>query len=466
MTDSEEKPSTLAEAMRRKLTGEFEQDDDQKELEDVPQDPQANYRTLMVLARKISQELNKQINLKARQEPITEEFHKTIMSSINQIVDAVEMPLSVQERSMLLNGVKDEIFGFGPLGPLLRDPTMEVICVNTYNQVFKKTHARFQHSHIQFEDEQHLLDTIEKIYLPHGLQLNEKTPVLSATLPNGSKVEAAIPPASKFGSTLTIDLSTVQLKMLRQFVDEGMISLPMAGLLRSYVENKINVIFCGAGSSDTNGIINALSMHIGQEERIVSIEEDFELRIAKENWVPLAVGVRDTAAGDSLSMKELIESALKMHADRIILRDCQGQGVFEILNAWSLGSITGLMSTRARSPMDCLKRLQVSIRRSEPNLPQDYELDLIGKSLQVIVQTKRLEDGKICISEIAEVRVSEKNELTVLPVYSLDSQSSENGALKWGNPLKDSMFIKNPRHPESVDEVDLKDPLPDNDQVQ
>ena len=151
-------------------------------------------------------------------------------------------------------------------------------------------------------------------------------------------------------------------------------------------------------------------------------------------------------------MKDLVESALKMHPERIILRDCKGAETCDLLNAWSLRSVNGIMTIRAASPGDCLQRLQLLIRQNVSNLPLNYELE----GVQAIVQTIRTPDGKVCVSEIAEIQVSEKNELTASPLYSLELDTLGKESPQWIKHEESSRLVKNPRQPQTIEEVDLK----------
>jgi pilus assembly protein CpaF len=352
------------------------------------------------------------------------EKQKLVRAQIREIVDKDPSPLTSTDRGILFQNVLDEVFGFGPLGQLLRDPTVRNICVNGPSSVYFEREGRFTKSSITFENNKHLRDTIEKIIQPLGLRLDENNPIVRARLPNGSSVTATIPPASMDGTMLTIRCLGSRIFSLGQLAQNGTMSPSMANILKAYAKGRLNVIFSGLEGAGRLVLLNAFSAHVDARERIISIEPEGELRLQHEHWIRMWTGEQDK----ELSVKIVLAAATEMLPDRIILGDCDGPQALDYLEYLDRGRIGNIAVMTARSARDCIRRLEMKIRLADPNLPADYARELIAENIHVIVQAELLDDGTYRVSEIAEVSGIKHSKVVVTPLVRLKvSERDEKG---------------------------------------
>jgi pilus assembly protein CpaF len=348
---------------------------------------------------------------------LTEEDSARLRARARDLVEKDQSPLTQAEKGILLQSVLDELFGFGPLGPLLRDPGVGDICVNGPRAVYAQRGGRFEKAAITFEDEKHLRDTIEKILLPLGLRLDESTPIVRGRMPNGADVMATIPPASIDGTTLSIRFDFAQIFSLGQFVERGTMSLAIASLLRSYIRAKVNIVISGLVGSDAKAFLNALSRHIPEADRVISIEQTASLRLCHEHWVRMNASERSECKPE-VSIQQLIAAASQMCADRLVLSECEGASGYEFLRFLNDGRNGAMATVIARSARDCVRRFEEMVRLGDAGMPQDFARELIGENIQVVVHVVRLDDGSNKISEIAELALND-SEVTLTTLFRM-----------------------------------------------
>lgn len=365
-------------------------------------------------------------------EQLTKEFDVTELTNLNadaqsqfrarirEIVNSDPAPLTMMEKGILLQNVLDEVFGFGPLGPLLRDPSVGDICVNGINNIYVERHGRLEKANIFFEDAKHLRQTMDKVVRSVGKRLDDNSPMVRARLPNGSHINATIPPITLDGPTLTIRSFGPNNLSLGQLVEKGTMSIQMAEVLKSCVKARVNLIISGGVNCGKTTLLNALCGHINPQERIITIENQAELRLQHDDWVRMETQPA-TANKAQITQDMLTDSALWMRPDRIIYGSCTGIEVLAILQAINTG-LSGFMTTvHANDPQDCIKRLEnmILIHKETPLIAIR---ELIASTIQVIVQIQRLEDGSIRITEISEIVGIENDIIAMTNLFRLEKK--------------------------------------------
>lgn len=363
---------------------------------------------------------------------IPEDSQRQVRARIRELVDQDQALLSTAEKGILLQQLLDEVFGFGPLGPLLRDPTGGDICINGTLSVYVKRKGLWDKTTVRFDSNKHLMQTIDKILLPLGLRLDDTHPLVNARLPNGSFVEAACAPVSLDGPSLLIQhFGMLQTQSLESCAARGIISAPMGDLLKSYVKARANIVVSGQAGSGKSRLIDALSRHITAHERVFTIEESSRLRLQQLHWLRLQTRPADDEGKNEVTMRMLVSKAIRMCADRIIVGNCNGAEGYEFLQAVNAGISGCLTTVAANSVTSCLRRFETMVRLADPGLPLPYAREMIAEGVNVIVQMRRLDDGSSRVGEIVEVRGMDGDNLKLVTMFKLERVNSEEDVLIW-----------------------------------
>lgn len=356
---------------------------------------------------------------------ISEDTQAQVRARIREIVNSDPAPLTMMEKGILLQNVLDEVFGFGPLGPLLRDPSVGDICVNSISAIYVERHGRLEKTTVVFENDRHLRQTIDKIIQPLGRRLDENSPMVDARLPNGSRVNATIPPVSIDGPTITIRCFGTSIMSLGQLCEKGSMSVQMAEVLKACVKGRINLIISGGTGSGKTTLLNALSAHINPRERIITIEDAAELRLQHEHWVRMETRPPNTEGRGQITQRMLVINCLRMRPDRIILGECRGEEAFDMLQAMNTGHSGSMTTIHSNNPRDCTKRLENMILMCGMEMPQKAARELIASAIQLIVQISRLEDGTRRVTEIAEITGMEGDTIAISSMFVLEREGRD-----------------------------------------
>ena len=379
--------------------------------------------------RAIVEEL--QLDWLATPEKFTEEIDKKWRSLINDRVQAQAAELTTRENELLQQGVVDEILGFGPLGSLFRDPQIGKIYVNQYDAVYVQRNGRLEKTSVTFDSDKHLHRTIDKLVQPLGYRLDQDSPVINATLPNGSWLVATIPPISRNGTTLTIVCFATANMSFEQLVSRNVMSRPMADFLKDCVTGHVNIVISGTNDSGRTTLLNALSEHIGSQERTIAIEQENPIKLQQEHWVRLAVRPPGQDGKGEQSGGMLVNTALRMHPDRLILADCSAKDAFDFVNAINSGLRGSICTINATSPQNCLQRLELMIRMQYGQITPQEARELIGSALQLIIQLEKMEDGARRITKIAEITEIEDGAIKLNTLFELERKGLQpNGFLQ------------------------------------
>lgn len=337
------------------------------------------------------------------------EFNQTragqqeLFSLIQRLLSEHGIPLSSIERDKLAQEVVDEVFGLGPLEPLLSDPTISDILVNTYSAVYIERRGLLEKTNIVFKDNRHLMHIIDKIVSAVGRRVDESSPMVDARLPDGSRVNVIIPPLAidgpilsirRFGSTpLTAD-DLVRLQMLTE---------PMLALLKASVRARINIVVSGGTGAGKTTLLNVLSGFISEDERIVTIEDSAELLMRQEHVVRLETRPPNMEGTGAIRQRELVVNALRMRPDRIVVGEVRGAETLDMLQAMNTGHDGSLTTVHANAPRDALARMETMSMMGEIRLPEKAIRAQIASAVHLIVQVARMSDGTRRITHITEL---------------------------------------------------------------
>jgi len=384
----------------------------------------ANQQLIREREKLIIDQLRRELDT-SRLTNISEDTQAQVRARIREIVNSDPAPLTMMEKGILLQNVLDEVFGFGPLGPLLRDPSVGDICVNGCNNIYVERHGRLEKTSIQFENERHLRQTIDKIIQPLGRRLDDNSPMVDARLPNGSRVNATIPPVTIDGPTVTIRCFGTSIMSLGQLVEKGAMSVQMAEVMKACVKGRINIIISGGTGSGKTTLLNALSAHINPRERIITIEDAAELRLQHEHWVRMETRPANTEGKGQITQRMLVINCLRMRPDRIILGECRGEEAFDMLQAMNTGHGGSMTTIHANTPRDCTKRLENMILMSGVEMPAKAARELISSAIQLIIQIRRLEDGTRRLTEISEITGMEGDTIAISTMFHLEREGRD-----------------------------------------
>lgn len=384
----------------------------------------ANQQLIREREKLIIDQLRRELDT-SRLTNISEDTQAQVRARIREIVNSDPAPLTMMEKGILLQNVLDEVFGFGPLGPLLRDPSVGDICVNGINNIYVERHGRLEKTSVVFENDRHLRQTIDKIIQPLGRRLDDNSPMVDARLPNGSRVNATIPPVSIDGPTITIRCFGTHIMSLGQLVEKGSLSVQMAEVMKACVKGRINMIISGGTGSGKTTLLNALSAHISPRERIITIEDAAELRLQHDHWVRMETRPANTEGKGQITQRMLVINTLRMRPDRIILGECRGEEAFDMLQAMNTGHGGSMTTIHANAPRDCTKRLENMILMSGVEMPAKAARELIASAIQVIVQIRRLEDGTRRVTEISEISGMEGDTIAISTMFHLEREGRD-----------------------------------------
>ena len=341
-----------------------------------------------------------------------------IGSLIARILDEERMPANDIERRQLAIDVYDEMFGFGPLEALLRDPGISDILVNTYRQVYVERCGQLELTDVKFYDDAHLMKVIEKIVSRVGRRIDESSPMVDARLPDGSRVNAIIPPSAIDGPLMSIRRFAVNPLKMDDLVRYHSLTPPMAELLDALSRAKANVLVSGGTGSGKTTLLNILSGFIPRNERIVTIEDAAELQLLQPHVLRLETRPPNIEGKGEITQRTLVRNALRMRPDRIILGEVRGAEALDMLNAMNTGHEGSLATIHANTPRDALTRLENMVSVSGLTLPPKTMRQQIASAISVVVQAARLTDGKRKIISIQELTGMEGDIINMQEIFT------------------------------------------------
>ena len=363
-------------------------------------------------------------NLLASGKEMTDQQRWEVREKIAEAIER-EPEIPPLERDAVLAELYAEIIGYGPIQPLLDDPTISEVMVNSPTQIYVERSGKLQLADVQFLSDQHVLQVIEKIVAPLGRRIDESSPMVDARLPDGSRVNAIIPPLALKGPSITIRKFSKKPLTIENLVEWNTLTKPMALFLEACVKARMNVVVSGGTGSGKTTTLNILSSFIPDDERIVTIEDAAELQLRQEHVVSLETRPPNIEGKGEISIRHLVKNALRMRPDRVVVGECRGGEALDMLQAMNTGHDGSLTTGHANSPRDMISRLETMVLMAGMELPIKAIREQIASAVDLIVQVSRLKDGSRKITHITEVQGME-GDVVVLQDLFLFHQSGVN----------------------------------------
>ena len=343
-----------------------------------------------------------------------------IRTLVASLIAEAGMPLSVGERDAILGDVLDEVFGFGPLEPLLRDKTVSDILVNTHKRVFVERRGKLEAVPAAFQDDQHLLRVIDRIVSGVGRRIDDSSPMVDARLPDGSRVNAIIPPLAVDGPILSIRRFPSDRLKADDLVGYQALTPSMLEFLQHCVKARLNCLVSGGTGAGKTTLLNVLSSFIPGDERIVTIEDAAELQLNQEHVVRLETRPANVEGKGAVRQRQLVVNSLRMRPDRIIVGEVRGEEALDMLQAMNTGHDGSLTTVHANTPRDALGRLETMIAMANVNLPDKAMRQQIVSAIQIVVQQARMGDGTRKVTSISEITGMEGDVITMQEIFRFD----------------------------------------------
>jgi len=364
-----------------------------------------------------------------------EQVHGEV-SRLAEIVLAQEaMPLSAVDRDRLVNDVQHELFGLGPLEPLLKDPTISDILVNSYGTIYVERRGKLEATNVAFKDDEHLMRVIERIVSSVGRRIDESSPMVDARLRDGSRVNAIIPPLSIDGPVLSIRRFGAEPLRMNSLIENKALTRDIADMLEMCVNARLNVLISGGTGAGKTTLLNALSAYIPEDERIVTIEDSAELQLQQPHVVRLETRPPNIENKGEVTQRDLVRNALRMRPDRIVIGEVRGGEAIDMLQAMNTGHDGSLTTVHANTPRDALSRLETMIQMTGMRLSDRAMRQQIAAAINLVVQVARLSDGSRRVTAISEITGMEGETITMQEIFmyertGVDSQGKVLGRFR------------------------------------
>jgi pilus assembly protein CpaF len=365
----------------------------------------------------IHRKLIQKLNLDRVTEVNRDEVRREVGLILEALVIGESTPMNLQERERLAHEVLDEVFGLGPLEPLLADPTISDILVNTYKRVYVERKGILEQTAVQFRDDAHLMAIIDRIVSAIGRRVDESSPMVDARLADGSRVNAIIPPLSVDGPCLSIRRFGHIRLVAEDLLNNRSMTPMMLELLKGCVKARLNILISGGTGAGKTTFLNVLSSYISNRERVVTIEDAAELQLHQEHVVRLETRPPNIEGKGAIQQRQLVINALRMRPDRIIVGEVRGEEALDMLQAMNTGHDGSLTTVHANSPRDALSRLETMVGMSNLHLPENAIRRQIASAIDVVVQVSRLSDGTRKIVSLAEITGMEGDVVTMQDIF-------------------------------------------------
>ena len=369
------------------------------------------------LKASIHRKLLNRLNLEALAQADRPRAESEIRTVVTGLLIEHGTPISLAERETLFGELIDEVFGLGPLEPLLRDPTISDILVNTFENVFVERGGVLERVPASFQDNKHLLRVIDRIVSAVGRRVDDSSPMVDARLPDGSRVNAIIPPLAVDGPVLSIRRFPAERLKADDLVTLRALTRPMMDFLSHAVRARLNCLISGGTGAGKTTLLNVLSGFIGDRERIVTIEDAAELQLHQEHVVRLETRPPNVEGKGAIRQRELMINALRMRPDRIVVGEVRGEEALDMLQAMNTGHDGSLTTVHANTPRDALTRIETMIAMGATRLPERGMRQQISSAIQIVVQQTRLSDGSRKVTSISEITGMEGDIVTMQEIF-------------------------------------------------
>ncbi|MEO1751622.1 CpaF family protein [Thiofaba sp. EF100] len=386
-----------------------------KQVESTPQ--------MQEIKGRIHRRLLDRLNLKIIDQLEAGVVRAQIGDIVRDLLDEESIPLNASERARLIAEIQDEVLGLGPLEPLLADPSVSDILVNTYKQVYVERRGKLEKTNVVFQSDDHLLRIIDKIASGVGRRIDESSPMVDARLADGSRVNAIIPPAAVDGPILSIRKFSVDPYIMKDLVGFKSLTPGMAEFISAAVRARVNILISGGTGSGKTTLLNALSGFIPDNERVITIEDSAELQLQQPHVVRLETRPPNIEGKGEITQRDLVRNALRMRPDRIIVGEVRGAEALDMLQAMNTGHDGSLTTIHANSPRDALTRLEHMVGMSGVPIPPLVVRQQIAAALNLLIDVERLMDGRRVITSISEITGMEESVVNMQDIFRFNQKT-------------------------------------------
>ena len=383
----------------------------------VPATSTAPRRQYVELKGNVHRKLIGRLNLEALAQADRSRAEGEIRALLGELLASEATPLSMSEREAFFAEILDEVFGLGPLEPLLRDPGVSDILVNTYRHVFVERGGKLERVEANFQDDRHLMRVIDRIVSSVGRRVDESSPMVDARLQDGSRVNAIIPPLAVDGPLLSIRRFPAERLKAEDLVGLKALTRPMLDFLSHCVKARLNALISGGTGAGKTTLLNVLSGFISERERIVTIEDAAELQLHQEHVARLETRPPSVEGKGAIRQRQLVINALRMRPDRIVVGEVRGEEALDMLQAMNTGHDGSLTTVHANTPRDALARIETMIAMGATNLPERAMRQQIASAIQLVVQQTRLSDGTRKVTSVSEITGMEGDVITMQEIF-------------------------------------------------
>lgn len=359
-----------------------------------------------------------------------EEVERVLKRIFSEVLAEENVPLSRVERADLFGQIVASILGFGPLEPLLQDPTVTEVLVNGPDQVYAERHGKIERTDIRFQNVEELMRIIERIVAPLGRRVDESSPLVDARLPDGSRVNVIIPPLSLVGPCLSIRKFSRAVFSVEHLVQLGTLTREMSEFLRACVLARLNIVVSGGTSSGKTTMLNILSSFIPEHERIITIEDSAELKLQQEHVVRLEARPPNIEGKGEVTIRQLVINALRMRPDRIVVGEVRGGEALDMLQAMNTGHDGSLTTAHSNSPRDTLRRVETMVLMAGMDMPLRAVREQIAAAFDLVVHMERLADGVRRVVQISEVQGMEGDTIVMQDIFRYQQTGFRDGRVE------------------------------------
>jgi pilus assembly protein CpaF len=374
-------------------------------------------RQYVELKANVHRKLIGRLNLEALAQADRSRAEGEIRALLGELLASEATPLSMSEREAFFAELLDEVFGLGPLEPLLRDPGVSDILVNTHRHVFVERGGKLERVEAHFQDDRHLMRVIDRIVSSVGRRVDESSPMVDARLQDGSRVNAIIPPLAVDGPLLSIRRFPAERLKAEDLVGLKALTKPMLDFLSHCVKARLNALISGGTGAGKTTLLNVLSGFISERERIVTIEDAAELQLHQEHVARLETRPPSVEGKGAIRQRQLVINALRMRPDRIVVGEVRGEEALDMLQAMNTGHDGSLTTVHANTPRDALARIETMIAMGATNLPERAMRQQIASAIQLVVQQTRLSDGSRKVTSVSEITGMEGDVITMQEIF-------------------------------------------------
>src|SRR3984885_3531413 len=362
------------------------------------------------------------INLEALSSIVGDRARVEIRAAVARLVEEENPPLNLVEKERLIEEVLDEVFGLGPLEPLLQDPSISDILVTTPKLVYVERGGKLYRTPVEFKDNNHLLRIIEKIVSRVGRRVDESSPLVDARLPDGSRVNAAIPPVAVDGPLLCIRRFGSHTIQGDDLVRKGAMTSGMLELLRGAVKARLNILIVGGTGAGKTTLLNVLSSYIPEDERIVTIEDAAELKLRQVHVARMETRPANVEGSGAIKIRDLVVNALRMRPDRIIVGEVRSEGALDMLQAMNTGHDGSLTTIHSNTPRDAIARMETMSMMANLNLPEKAIRQQIASAVAIIIQISRMSDGTRRITHFTEITGMSEDVVSLQDIFRFEKR--------------------------------------------